>query len=71
MSVTMKLNVNDKAVELPVGSSLSVLINGLSLAARTGIAVAVNAQVVPKSEWEKYSLNESDSVMIIQASQGG
>jgi sulfur carrier protein len=67
----MKLNVNDKSFELPTGNSLSHLVKDLSLTTRTGIAVAVNSEVVPKAEWEKYSLKENDSIMIIQASQGG
>ena len=67
----MKLSVNDKHLELLVGNSLFHLIENLSMTSRTGIAVAVNAQVVPKNEWKIFSLKENDSVMIIKASQGG
>jgi len=67
----MKLKVNDKSLELPFGSSLSYLIKDLSLSSSTGIAVAVNEEVIAKTDWEKYVLKEDDSILIIQASQGG
>jgi sulfur carrier protein len=67
----MKLNVNDKIVELPTGSSLSALTKKIELDKRSGIAIAVNAEVISKNEWEKYALKDNDSIIIIQASQGG
>lgn len=36
-----------------------------------GVAAAVNNEVIPKSEWEKHKLSETDKVLIITATQGG
>ncbi len=37
----------------------------------TGIAVAVNQAIVPKTDWDSYLLQPSDSITIIKATQGG
>lgn len=36
-----------------------------------GIAVAIAAQVVPKSQWSETMLHHQDEVLIIKATQGG
>lgn len=36
-----------------------------------GIAVAVNAELVTRSEWERYPINEGDDIEVITAMQGG
>lgn len=38
---------------------------------RPGIAVAVNAQVVSRSQWEQRTLQPGDRVEIVQAQAGG
>ena len=37
----------------------------------SGIAVAINNQVVPRSQWATTLLYEQDSILIITATQGG
>ncbi len=37
----------------------------------TGIAIAVNNQVIPRSQWEAFLLAEGDKITIIRATQGG
>ncbi len=36
-----------------------------------GLAVAVNNEVIPKSQWATFTVNDMDSVEIITAAQGG
>lgn len=36
-----------------------------------GLAVAVNNQVVPRSDWKTTLLQDQDSILIITATQGG
>ncbi len=36
-----------------------------------GIALAVNDKVIPKSEWEKFCLQNGDRILAIGAVQGG
>ena len=38
---------------------------------RRGIAVAVNGQVVPRTEWENARINKGDRVEIVRALPGG
>lgn len=37
----------------------------------TGIAVAVNEEVIPRVQWSTYRIQEKDSIIIITATQGG
>jgi len=43
---------------------------GVNLAAK-GTAVAVNAEVIPRSEWDERELGDGDVVDVIRAVQGG
>ena len=65
----MKLRVNDKEVETGA-THLSHFIQEQNLPT-TGIAVAVNNRMIPRTEWDSYVLNEGDNVLIIKAVCGG
>ena len=67
----MKIRVNTNEVELQEGHQLLILLKNLSLEEKKGIAVAVNAEVVPRRRWHEHQLNENDEVIIIEATQGG
>jgi sulfur carrier protein len=66
----MKFFVNDKEQYLNGENSLENLISK-TISDTKGIAVAVNNSVVPKNNWEKFQLKESDKIIIIKATQGG
>ena len=66
----MRVTVNGEPVELCDGSTVGSLVAQLGGPPR-GIAVAVDAQVVPKSEWATTSLGEGARVEILTAAQGG
>ena len=36
-----------------------------------GIAIAVNNKMIPRSEWEKFALQENDNLVVIKAACGG
>ncbi len=38
---------------------------------QTGIAVAINQTVIPKSNWNQFFVTENDEILIISATQGG
>ena len=38
---------------------------------QNGIAVAINNTVIPKSNWNSHLLTDSDTILIISATQGG
>ena len=67
----MTIKVNDESQTLENISNLHELLASLELADKAGIAVAVNESVVTRTAWPECALNESDSVTIIQATQGG
>jgi sulfur carrier protein len=68
----VKIKLNGESVELPVSvHKVTDLIQWKSLKDSQGIAVAVNECVVLKDHWPKQIISENDSVLIIEATQGG
>ena len=65
----MKLKVNDKEVETGA-THLSQFSQEQNLPT-SGIAIAVNQRMVPRTEWDSYALNEGDNILIIKAVCGG
>jgi sulfur carrier protein len=63
--------VNDSPRQQPVGSTIAALLDDLNVPLRTGIAVAVNDEVVRRTEWPSRALKPNDRVLVISASQGG
>ncbi len=66
----MIINLNGEKIEFH-GKFLSDFITQQQLVNKTGIAVAVNDSVIPKTKWNKVSLNDEDRILIITATQGG
>lgn len=64
------INVNQKSHQIPKNTKLNELIAHLQIAP-SGIAIAINSQVIPKKHWANYSLSQSEDVLIIKATQGG
>ena len=66
----MKVQVNNKEVEMTPASTLTQLAAQLELPVQ-GIAIAVNNKMIPRSEWEKFALQENDNLVVIKAACGG
>lgn len=66
----MKVQVNNKEVTLADASSLAQLTKQLELPA-VGMAIAVNNQLIPRTEWDKFVLHDNDNLVIIKAACGG
>ena len=67
----MTITVNDESQSLKEAATLEELIQVLELDGKTGIAVAVNEEVVTRTAWETCQLQDTDRVTVIQATQGG
>lgn len=67
----MQLTVNDNNYEIAEGAHLDALLAELDLTECRGVAVAVNAVVVPAANWRQHVLHNGDAVLVIQAAQGG
>ena len=67
----MEVIVNNINESLAEGSSLEALLIKQDLKNQKGIAIAVNNEVISKSEWEETILFANDKITVIKATQGG
>jgi sulfur carrier protein len=66
----MNLTVNGKPMEADPGMTVEALLARLSFPPRR-LAVAVNGEVLPRSEHPAQILREGDEIEVIQAVAGG
>lgn len=67
----MKVNVNNKIHEVDSTCYLTELLQSLLGDAIQGIGVAVNDNLIPRSQHASYKLQENDRILLIKAAQGG
>jgi len=68
MMITIK--VNEVMMEVEDKFNISQLLKHTN-SAIDGIAVAINNEIISKSNWETKQLLNNDNILIIQATQGG
>lgn len=66
----MTVTVNGAVRSLPAGATVADLVSALGIGPR-GVAVAVNAEVVPRSAWTATTVADGDRIEILRAVQGG
>jgi len=66
--ISIILNGNNK--QISNDTSISQLLENLDLSGKR-LAVEINQQIVPRSEFNSLTLNEQDNVEIVQAIGGG
>ena len=67
----MKLVVNGTERELADGTTVAELVASEGAASGRGVAVAVDAEVIPRSAWQDERLAEGQRVELLAAIQGG
>ena len=67
----MRVELNGEPAALPDGASVAAAIEASGAAARRGVAVAVDGEVVPRSEWDATRLHEGEKIEVLAAIQGG
>jgi sulfur carrier protein len=68
----VRVLLNGETAELADGATVQAAVESLDLpAAGRGVAVAVDAEVVPRTEWESHELKEGARVEVLRAIQGG
>jgi sulfur carrier protein len=68
----MKVVLNGDDAVLDDGATVAAAVASLDLpASGRGVAVAVDAEVVPRGEWARTELHEGARVEILRAIQGG
>jgi sulfur carrier protein len=66
----MKITVNGAERETDEGASVARVVASVT-DRPSGVAVAVNDQVVPRGEWASTIVREADRVEVLTAVQGG
>ena len=68
----MTIVLNGEARELPPGTTVRALLAALDVpGGGNGVAVAVDAEVVPRGEWDTMELDEGARVEVLRVIQGG
>ena len=68
----MIVHVNGEPTELEDGATVADVLERLDVdGPRRGLAVAVDAEVVPRSKWDVRPLVAGDRVEVLNAIQGG
>ena len=68
--MTVQVKLNGEPRELPAGSTVVEAVAALTAAA-SGVAAAVNGEVVPRGSWAATPLRRGDQVEVVTAVQGG
>jgi sulfur carrier protein len=68
--MTVRVTVNGEPREVPAGMTVEPLIATVTEFA-TGVAAAVNGEVVPRRSWAGTLLRDGDRVEVVTAVQGG
>jgi sulfur carrier protein len=73
-SVAVTLNDRPQAIAAGPGGAeptLAALLSDLGHAGKSGLAAAVNGEVVARADWARRTLRDGDRVLLIRAAQGG
>jgi sulfur carrier protein len=64
--------LNGEASTLPRGTTVAELVRAaVGTTAARGLAVAVNASLVPRGRWEMTTVDDGDRIELLSAAQGG
>jgi sulfur carrier protein len=64
--------LNGERAALAAGEGLGAVLASLGLTAQSpGVAIAVDREVVPRAEWETFTLADGARVEVLTAMQGG
>ena len=67
----MKVLLNGEPRELPPGATVAQAVDATGTPSRSGVAVAVEGEVVPRGSWDSERLEDGQHVEVLRAVQGG
>lgn len=70
MFFMITIKVNDTTKTFSKETNVSQLLDELKIQSN-GIAIAINNDIVKRTDWESVKLSDNDSVLIIRSTQGG
>jgi sulfur carrier protein len=68
--MTVRVRLNGETAELPDGSTVVQAVAALT-DAPSGVAAALNGDVVPRGAWAATALADGDQIEVVTAVQGG
>lgn len=71
MTAGTQILLNGEPRAVAAGATVALLLGELGLAGRGGVAVEVNAEVIPRSEHEATALRDGDRVEVVSMMAGG
>ena len=66
----IQITVNNEAYTVAINATIANILNQLQIPLQ-GIAIAVNQEIVSKTDWETHIITENQHILIIKATQGG
>lgn len=68
--MTIEVTVNGEPYEVPAGTTVGQVVATVT-DLTSGVAAAVNSEVVPRGSWAARLLSDGDRVEVVTAVQGG
>lgn len=67
----MEVFVNEEKQQVAEDITVHELVKQMGYEQTDGVALAINEEVVPKTQWGEKAVKPEDDIMIIRATQGG
>lgn len=67
----MKFSINEEECQWAQAPTLEEVLAIRNLLDRSGLAVAVNEEVISRHSWKDYRIQDNDKVLVITATSGG
>jgi sulfur carrier protein len=67
----MEIEINDQKYQLESGLSVARVVTELLNVELSGMAIAINDKIIPRTLWEETEMQDADKMLIIKASKGG
>lgn len=67
----MEITVNQQKFTIQDSCTLQQMIATVINTPLNGVAIAVNQEIISKTDWNNYLLKPGDTIILIKATQGG
>ncbi len=67
----MRITINNQIYQFDENTTLDNAIHSLQMEEKKGIALALNEEIIPRSQWKETVLTNEDKIIVIGAVAGG